>query len=138
MTFKRVNDFSTDDPVMLDRELSQLEDNVSAQFDVAEKTYAKQMAPASFMPIGAASAVPMQPSTQLSLDTSQASALAVLPALDPTNFGKRFTIIKRLATNSVVVNCTDTTVTLNGAAFPLTLTAVGVTIFYCDAAGYWR
>jgi len=137
MTLRRVNDFSTEDPVMLDRELAQLEDNVSAEFDLIESTFAKQMTVASFMPLAAAYVTPLQPSEQRSFDTTQASAIAVLPALAPENFGRRFTILKRQAANAVSVACADPTVLINGSAGPLSVTAVGIRVFYCDATGYY-
>ena len=138
MTFRRVNDFSTDKPVMLDRELSQLESNVADEFAVASKTYAREAAVSDFAPLGASIVVPLLPGEQRSIDTSLLSALAVLPPLRPDNFGKRFVVIKRAAANGITVSCADPKVLHNGGAFPvLGVGFVGVRIFYCDAAGYY-
>lgn len=139
MTFKRVNDFSTDpgDEKRLDRELSQLEDNIAAEFNAAQKAAAPQLRVVNFFATPSRGIVPVLPDQQLSLDTSIAFAAAVFPALAPANFGRRFVLVKRVATNTVVTSCQDATVLCNGAAFP-TLAAVGRYEFACDASGYYR
>lgn len=137
MTFKRVNDFSTEDPSRLDRELSQLEDNINAEFILARKELAPQARPTSFMATASRGIVPVLVDEQLSIDTSIANASAVFPPLDPKNFGRKFVLIKRAAANSLKTSCQDATVLYNGSAFP-TFTLIGVYVFYCDSSGYYR
>ncbi len=137
MTLKRVNDFSTENPEKLDRELSQLEDNVDAEFKLVRKELAPQPRPVSFVSSASRGIVAIQPGDQLSVDTFIANASVVLPPLSPANFGRKFVLIKRVSTNAIAVSCQDATVSCNGGAFP-NITAVGVTVFYCDASGYYR
>lgn len=137
MTFKRVNDFSTENPVMLDRELSQLESNIADQFNELDKTVAKSTNVSSFFSLSPNTVVPLMVDEQRSIDTTQGNAIAVLPALDPTNFGRRFVVIKRSASNAISVTCSDTAAQINAAAFPLSITAVGARVIYCDQTGYY-
>lgn len=137
MTLKRVNDFSTEDPARLDRELSQLEDNLDAEFRLIRKEMAPQARVSTFVPMGVDSIRAIQPDQQLSVDTSILSGAVVFPPLSPENYGRRFTLIKRKAANNIVTSCQDTAVFCNAAAFP-TLAAVGVYVFFCDSTGYYR
>lgn len=138
MSFDRVNDFSTRDPDRLERELSEMEDNINSEFVAVRKEFAPQMRVETFRSLDVASGIrAVRFDEQLSLDTGVASVAVVFPALDPRNFGRRFVLIKRLGSNSIVTSCQDPTVLCNGAAFP-TLAAVGAYAFYCDASGYYR
>src|SRR6187549_2417284 len=137
MTFKRINSCSTGDPPRLDRELSQLEDNIDAEFNLARKQLAPQAQPIKFTAVGVNTIAALLPDQQISIDTSVVSAAAVLPPLSSENFGKRFIMIKPVAGGSIVTSCQDSAVLCNGAAFP-TFTAIGVTVFYCDSQGYYR
>ena len=136
MTFKRVNDFSTEDPAKLDRELSQLEDNVNAEFSLVRRQMAPLASAVTFTPIAAQPIVAIQPDQQLSVDTGIVSGNVVFPDIKAENFGRKFVIIKRLAANSIFCSCSNPNVKRNGTTFP-TITAVGVTTFYCDSAGYY-
>lgn len=137
MTFKRVNDYSTDDPVKLDRELSQLEDNIAAEFSFVEDNFAKAVTVDVFRALGSIRIVPFMPGEQLSVETDQADAVVVFPPLTPTNFGRPFSLIKRSSTGNVVLSCSDPNVKYNGGSFP-TVTTQGGTRYGCDASGYWR
>ena len=137
MTFKRVNDYTTEDPVRLDRELSQLEDNIANEFGAVRKEMAPLMRADSFLPNSVRGIVAAMPDQQLTVDTSQASAAVVFPALSAANFGRRFVLVKRVLANNLVTSCADASVLCNGAAFP-TLTAIGRYEFTCDASGYYR
>lgn len=137
MSFKRVNDFTTEDPVRLDRELAQLEDNIVAEFDLVRKQLAPQLQVVSFTATASRGIVSISPDQQLSVDTSIANGFVVFPPLVASNFGRKFVLIKRTSTGSMITSCQDSTVLCNGAAFP-TITAVGVTSFHCDAGGYYR
>ncbi|HYQ03720.1 MAG TPA: hypothetical protein VER96_33835 [Polyangiaceae bacterium] len=137
MTFKRVNDFATEDPAKLDRELSQLESNIDAEFNLVRKELAPQLRVDSFYATASRGIVAMQPDKQLTIDTSIAPATAVFPKLTPANFGRRFVIVKRAGANNITTSCQDATVLCNGAAFPV-LAAVGRYEFTCDASGYYR
>lgn len=134
---KRITEFHTKDPVKLDRELSQLEDNV----DLALREFAAAATPQagvdSFQPIGAVTIASLLPDRQLSIDTSLGNAIAVLPPLATANFGRQFVLIKRVAANQISVSCADPDVLHNGGAFPIVLAATGVRLFYCDARGYY-
>lgn len=139
MTFKRVNDFSTDpgNEAKLDRELSQLEDNIARSFQEADDKFALQMVVRAFTPLGTDKVVAIQPGDQLSLDTGPGDVAVVFPPLTPANFGRLFRVLKRYPMNNVVLSCQDPTVLLNGAAF-VTIAAVGVTTVFCDATGYYK
>ena len=135
MTFKRVN-FATEDPAKLDRELSQLETNIDAEFVLVRKQLAPQLQVATFTPKTGRTIVAIQPDQQLSIDTSSARANVVFPALTPANFGRKFVIIQRTAGNPILTSCQDPNVQCDATAFP-TITAVGRTEFSCDASGYY-
>jgi len=139
VTFKRVNDFATEDPAKLDRELAQLEDNITAEFVLVRKQLAPQLQVVSFTPASGRQIVAILPDQQLSVDTGQADAKVVFPPLLPANFGRRFALIKRMTANAVVTSCQDPLVTCNGAAFPsFGAGAVGLFVFHCDSSGYYR
>lgn len=137
---RRVNEFHTTDPVKLARELPDLEDNVDRAIAELQASAAPKLVVDSFQPLGNVTIVSLVPDHQLSIDTTQANAIAVLPALSPENFGKRFALIKRLPANQIVVTCQEPTTSHNGvpgpASFP-TIAAAGVRLFYCDSAGYY-
>ncbi|MEI9950803.1 MAG: hypothetical protein WDO74_17940 [Pseudomonadota bacterium] len=137
MTFKRVNDFTTENPVKLDRELAQLEDNITAEFDLLRKQTAPQLQVVTFTASASRGIVSILPDQQLSVDTSIATGFVVLPLLVPSNFGRKFVLIKRSFTGSIITSCQDSTVLCNGAGFP-TISAIGVTTFHCDSTGYFR
>ena len=137
MTFRRVNNFNTDQPAKLSRELSTMEDNVTAEFTLLKGQLAPLLQAVTFTATPTRGIVAMLADQQLSIDTSLASGAVVLPALDPRNFGRRFVVLKRVAPNSVVVSCQDPAVKCNGVAFP-TLAAIGATYFLCDSAGYYK
>lgn len=137
MTLKHINDFKTRDPDKLQRQLSELEDNISKEFALARKETVPQLLVKSFYASASKGIVALQPDQQVNIDTSIAPAAAVFPALTPANFGRRFVLVKRVGANNLVTSCQDSTVLCNGAAFP-TLTAVGRYEFTCDASGYYR
>jgi hypothetical protein len=136
MNFTHISTFDADNPERLARQLSALEDNVSKSLDQLELEAEQQALPASFTAVGSNTIVAIQAGQQLSVDTSQASAMVVFPPLVAKNIGKRFTLLKRVAANSVVCSCSDATVKRNAGAFP-TITAAGATVFYCDSTGYF-
>jgi hypothetical protein len=129
-------EFHTDDPVKLARELTGLEENVERAIREVVGATSPQAAVDSFASLGSATIAPLLPDHQLSIDTSQASAIAVLPAVASANFGRRFVLIKRVAANQISVSCSDPTATHNAGAFPV-LAAAGARVFYCDAQGYY-
>lgn len=137
---KRINQFHTDDPVKLDRELGDFEGNVDqALRDLAAVTVPQAVVD-SFQPLGSVVVAPLLPDHQLSIDTGLGNAIAVLPAPAPANFGRRFVLVKRVTANQIAVTCADPTVTHNGAPPPFPVMAAasaGVRVFYCDAAGYY-
>jgi hypothetical protein len=137
MTLKRVNDFATQNPQKLDRDLAQLEDNVASEFDAVRRQLTPQLQVVTFRASTIRGIVAIQPDQQLSIDTAAATAYVVFPPLIPSNFGRRFVIILRTAGNPIVTSCQDTNVQCNATTFP-TITVVGVTTFTCDAAGYYR
>ena len=67
MTFKRVNDFATDNPGKLDRELSQLESNIDAEFVLARKELAPQLQVVTFRATAARPITAILPDQQLSV-----------------------------------------------------------------------
>jgi hypothetical protein len=140
MTFKEVGTFDTDDQAKLARQLTAFEDNVRDEFVVSRKTFAQTPAVQTriSLPAPKPAAFALQPDEQASFDTALGNLTGVLPPLVPANFGRRFIVVKRLGTNTVNVVCQDASVKLNGGAFPLAITASGVTVFYCDAAGYYK
>lgn len=137
MTLAHINDFDTGNPQKLSRQLSDLEDNVSAELDRVRNETVPQARVSSFLATASRGIVPLRPDQQLTIDTSIAPAAAVFPPLTPANFGRRFVIIKRSGSNNIVTSCQDSTVLCNGAAFPV-LAAVGRYEFTCDASGYYR
>lgn len=132
-----VNSYDTDDPKKLSRQLSDLEDRIDAALQAVQRDSVPQPSVAAFLASATRGIVAVLPDQQLTIETSQASAAAVFPALNPSNFGRRFVLIKRSAVNNIVTSCRDTSVLCNGAAFP-TLAAVGRYEFTCDASGYYR
>lgn len=140
MTLQRIGDWSTDDPVKLDRELTAHEDSIAAEFQSVRDTFARTATVSTrvSLPAPKPAAFALQPDEQASFDTLLGGLTGVLPALTPKNFGRRFVVLKRFAANTVSVVCQDPTVKLNAAAFPLAISAAGATVFYCDAAGYYR
>ena len=137
MTLSHINSFDTDNPQKLSRQLSDLEDNVSAELDRVRAGAVPIPIVASFSATASRGIVALLPDQQLTIDTSIASAAAVLPPLTPANFGRKFLVVKRVGTNSIVTSCQDATVLCNGGAFP-TITAIGITTFCCDSSGYYR
>jgi hypothetical protein len=137
VSLARIQQFDTTDPAKLGRQLSALEDNTSKAIDQAQAASSPLPIASVFTATAAKGVVSLGPDQQLSVDTSVAGASIVLPALKPTNFGRRFVLIKPVAANAVTVLCQDSTVLCNGAALP-SLAAVGVYVFYCDKYGYYR
>lgn len=137
MTLAHINSFDTDNPRKLSRQLSDFEDRVAAELERVRVASAPVLRVASFMATASRGVVALMPDQQLAIDTSIANGSAVLPALDPSNFGRRFALIKRSGANTITVSCQDPTVLCNGGAFPV-LAAIGLTVFYCDASGYYR
>lgn len=136
MTFRRVNNFTTEDPKRLARELSTMEDNLTAEFNLLRAELAPNLRAVSFVATPARGIVAILPDQQLSVDTSLANASVVFPALDPRNFGHRFAVVKRVTAGSIVTSCQDAAVLCNAAPFP-TIVAAGLTIFCCDSSGYF-
>jgi len=136
MNFTHLANYDTDDKARLARQLSQLEDNISVALNQLELEAEQQALPAVFTARTPMTIVAIQPGQQLSVDTGLVSAAVVFPPVAASSIGKRFTLIKRYAANSIVCSCSDSTVKRNGGAFP-TITAAGATVFYCDALGYY-
>lgn len=134
---RTVNDFHPDDSSKLKRELSQLESNAARETDSIRAGFEPLTRVRSYSFI-ADGIVAVRFGEQLSVDTSLGNVTAVLPAVGSDNFGRRATIIKRKGANVLSVVCADSAALLNGAAFPLALTAVGPVTFFCDAAGYYK
>jgi hypothetical protein len=136
---KRVNQFHSDDPTKLTRELSDFEDNVDAALQQQAAATVPRPIVDSFQPIGSVTVTPLLPDHQLSIDTATGNAIAVLPAVASANFGRRFVLVKRSALNQITVTCSDPSATHNAAAFPFVTAAgfAGVRVFYCDARGYY-
>ncbi len=138
MTFKRVNDFATDNPPKLDRELSQLETNISDELILMRRELAPQALVVSFAALPGRGITPILPDQQLSVDSSAADGAVVFPPLDPKNFGRKFIVIKQTLAGNVATSCQDPAVKCNATTFPLlAAAAVGVFVFYCDASGYF-
>lgn len=138
MSFKRISNFSTSNPAKLDRELSQLEENAAAEFNSVRRDLAPVLSIAAFLSTPQRSIVSIFPDQQLSIDTTLAPASVVFPAIDSRNFGRRFVVVKRNAGGgSITPRCQDPLVTCNGTVFPI-ITAPGITIFVCDATGYYQ
>ncbi len=140
MTLKQINQFETDDPEKLGRQLSNFEDNVHAECESIRQSF--EAFPAvvlnTFLPAPKSTIFPLAADQQASFDTLLGSVTAILPPLRAANFGRRFIVLKRYAANTVSVSCQDPAVKLNAAAFPLAITAAGVTVFCCDQAGYYK
>jgi hypothetical protein len=141
LTFKRVNDFSTENPTMLDRELSQLEDNVDSETRAIRATYLLAPAIQSFVanPSAAANIVAFKVPGQLSVDPSKAIVTVVFPPLSPANFGQVFSLIRRSTGFATVTANQVSTVACNlSTTWPTFSTAANlVTQFFCDASGYY-
>ncbi len=140
MTLKQINQFSTDDPDKLGRQLSAFEDNVHAECENISSNFEPVFGVVTrvSLPAPAPSSFALLVDHQISFDTALGNLTAVLPPLSADNFGRRFVAIKRLAANTLNVLCQDPAAKLNGSAFPLAITAAGPTVFYCDAAGYYK
>lgn len=131
-----INEFHTTDSVKLARELPELEDNVDEALQALAAATCPQLTLIAFSALGAAMVVPLLADQQVSVDTDQGNAIAVLPSLAAANFGRRFVLIKQSVNNSVAITCQDPGARHNGGAFP-TIAAQGVRVFYCDARGYY-
>lgn len=134
---RKVNQFTTTDPVRLARELNALEDNASRAVAEAQADSMPLASQSVFTPTTTLSTVSLGPDQQLAVDTSSFGAGVVLPDLDPRNFGKAFVLIKALGANTVVVSCANGAVKYNNGAFPVTLSSAGVTTFRCCKTGYY-
>jgi hypothetical protein len=137
VTLAHINSFTTDNPAKLSRELSDFEDRVSKELDNVRATSVPVPLVSRFVATPTLGIVSAQPGQQLEVDTSQASAVVVLPALIAKNFGRVFLVIKSAAANNLTFVCQDPSVLCNGVAFPVAA-AIGVRIFYCSASGYYR
>lgn len=137
MSLNHINQFDTDNPDKLSRQLSDFEDRVSSELDKVRLASTPVPTLAKFVPSAALGIVAALPDQQLAVDTSQASAVVVLPALVAKNFGRSFRVIKLAVANNIAFICQDSSVTCNAGAFP-TVFGVGVTVFFCDSLGYWR
>lgn len=141
MTLKQISQFQTDDPGKLGRQLSQLEENVHAECTAIRTSFPPlpNVTTRISLPAPKPAAFALQPDEQASFDTVLGNLSGILPPLIAANFGRRFIVIKRAAAGTLNVLCRDPAVLLNGAAgFPLAITAAGATVFYCDAAGYYK
>lgn len=140
MTLKQINQFATTDPEKLGRQLSAFEDNVHTECSDIRLNFAPVLDDVSrvALPAPAPTAFALLPDQQAAFDTTRGNLTAILPPLSPKNFGRRFVVIMRTARNTLNVICQDSAVRINGSAFPLAITATGVTVFYCDAAGYYK
>lgn len=138
MTFKRVNSFTTEDAAKLARELPQLEDNVAAEFSSLRGEVLSRPQVVNFIATPTRNVIAILPDQQLSVDTSQAEATVVFPALDARNFGRIFFLIKRNSSPfDLKTACQDPAVLCNAVPFPILMSS-GAVVFLCDSSGYYR
>lgn len=138
MTFKRLNNFTTENAAKLGRELPQFEDNAAQEFGAVRRELLPVLSPVSFTAMPQRGIIAILPDQQLSVDTTLAAASVVFPPIDTRNFGRRFVLVKRNpGGGSVLTSCQDPTVKCNGSVFP-TIAAAGVTVFFLDASGYYH
>lgn len=137
MTFKRVNNFTTDKLLQLGRELPQLEENVAAEFVLLRGETIARPRVETFIATPTRRVIAILPDQQLSVDTSNSEATVVFPAPEPRLFGRIFFLIKRSGLGNLVTQCQDPATKCNDAAFPVFMSA-GAVVFLCDASGYYR
>ena len=141
MSLTHINQFTTNDPIGLGRQLSKLEDNVSAECDDIRANTLGLPVLASFTAVAGAvtNIVAIGSPKQLSVDSTAASVNVIFPKLTSANFGQRFTLLRRSSANNVVTACLDTTVLCNGSLTWPTFTGATPRLieFYCDSSGYF-
>jgi hypothetical protein len=141
VTLQRINNFMTDQPPELGRQLSRFEDNAGRELDsVRAASLPKPTLSAFTSKVGVAvNRVTFSNPGQLSIDSGQASVNVLFPKLTTAFFGLRFTLIRRSSLNSVICACLDTTVSCQGSlTFPTFTGATPRVIeFYCDSSGYY-
>lgn len=136
--FKHQQTFYTTDSKRLERQLSELEDNVDGAMTKLKASTAPLPVDRYFTPTQASPVTPLGPDEQLAVDTVSWNGQVVLPDLDPNNFGRRFVLIKALVgPNTITVSCANPSVTCNGTTFPVLSGAAGVVVFYCNKYGYY-
>lgn len=136
MTFQRLNQFHCDDPAKLDRELNALEDNISRETASIRASCAPRPAIVRVVASASAPTVAVLFDQQVTLDTSVAAGVAVLPPLSPANFGRRAVIVCPSPSNTRKVACQREGDTVDLSTLPQSIGA-GVTEVFCDASGYW-
>jgi len=136
MTLKQIQNFDTDDAVKLDHQLTDFEDNVRAECDSIRSSFVAIPPRAKLIASATRGTIPGIFGQQITVDTSLASGVVLLPPLSPKNFGKRITVLRTSASNTLVAACQQPGETIELSTLPQAL-AAGVTEILCDDSGYW-
>jgi len=136
VTLKQINQFATSDTEKLGRQLSALEDNVRAECDAIRNDFVEIPARAKLTASAARGTIPGIFGQQITVDTSLASGVVLLPPLSPKNFGKRITVLRTSASNTLKASCQQAGDTIDLSTLPQAI-AAGVTEILCDDSGYW-
>jgi hypothetical protein len=137
MTFQQVNNWHTDDPKQLDRELNTLEDNISNETASIRSLFIPRPTALTYKFTKPPGIVAALPDTQLSIDTTLGAVTCVFPPISPSVVNRTFRIINRNGAHTVFLKCSDPKALLNGGTFSATLTSAGQMTIYCDAVGYY-
>lgn len=136
MTLKQVNQFATTEPEKLSRQMSTFEDNVRAECDSIRSDFVEIPARAKLIASATRGTITGIFGQQITVDTSLAAGIVLLPPLSTKNFGKRITVIRTSASNTLKAACQRPGDTIALSTFPQLL-AAGVTEILCDDSGYW-
>jgi len=136
MTLKQIQSFDTDDSSKLDHQLTEFEDNVRAECDSIRSSFVAIPPRAKLIASATRGTIPGIFGQQITVDTSLAAGVVLLPPLSTKNFGKRITVLRTSASNALVAACQQPGDTIALSTFPQPL-AAGVTEILCDDSGYW-
>lgn len=141
MSFSHVNSFDTDNPDRLSRQLSQMEDNISAECASIRAQTLPVPTIATFTALASAVAniIAIGTAKQLSVDSANASLTVLFPPITAALIGQRFTLIRRSSANNVVTANQVAGTLCNGSATWPTFTGATPRVieFYCDSSGYF-
>jgi hypothetical protein len=128
-----VNPDSPDRAAQLSRQLSKFEDNVEHETDSIRAGFQRNLSPveAGRSKNGAV----LSPGDEGSFDTSAGDVGVALETPNAKLAGRFVAIVKIFAANNLVISAPGNS-NINRAA-SLTVTAVGLTLVYCDGLEYW-
>lgn len=136
MTLKQVNNWDTDNPDKLGRQLSTFEDDVAAEANSIRAGFVPQLRVLRLRASATVSAFVVSFDQMTVIDTSLATGTAILPPLTAALFGRRAVLLFPSSAHSRFVTCQNPADNIQGSAGSFAANQ-GITEVFCDASGYW-